>query len=353
MPREEDFTLPEGTAHEQETAGGVSSVPRRFTAEELVACEKCRRGNAPTRMNCLYCGEPLPVTARSAELRRPTLKPLEEWEQGFNIVLLPRAAREILPDVFEDAALLLRLEASRLREIVAARRVLPLARASSPEEVGLILQRLGALGFDAEVFSDEALSKPPARLRALSLDGDALVCWPSFDAEPGRLPWAEVALLVTGRIVTRRVEVEERQAKLSSRQQVVETRELSSDASVLDIYPNAESDDAGFRILADGFDYSCLGERKGLLARDNFDTLVEALRERARAAAFDEEYARLRGLLSPAWPVSERTQSHGLRRERPGRLNTEAVTTISNETQFTRYARLRWRHALRGVAQNS
>jgi hypothetical protein len=57
-------------------------------------------------------------------------------------------------------------------------------------------------------------------------------------------------------------------------------------------------------------------------------------------------------LLAAAWPPSERTGS-GLRRERTGRLNTESVTTISNETQFTRYARLRLQLALRARAKES
>ena len=40
--------------------------------------------------------------------------------------------------------------------------------------------------------------------------------------------------------------------------------------------------------------------------------------------------------------ASERhTGSRGLRRERPGKYNIEAVTQTSNENQYTRYSRLR------------
>ena len=49
-----------------------------------------------------------------------------------------------------------------------------------------------------------------------------------------------------------------------------------------------------------------------------------------------------------AWPPAEHTESLGLRRERPGRFNTEAATVVTNEAQFTRYSRLRRRLALRG-----
>ncbi|HZT61471.1 MAG TPA: hypothetical protein VFA21_22890 [Pyrinomonadaceae bacterium] len=348
LPREDEFTDFEAFSSVSATAEAGKPL-RRFAADELVACEKCSRANAPTRVNCLYCGAPLPVTELSATLRRPALKNLEEWEQGFSVVFVPRGGVEPSPEDISEAASLLRLEAERLAEIVAARRALPLVRAASEEDAALFVGRLGALGIKSEIFSDEILEKQPERVRALALNEDALVCWTSPEEEPRRVGWAEVALLVAGRVVTRRVEVEQRQAKLGSRGRVVDTRELTADESVLDFY--AQTGD-GFRVMADGFDYSCLGAGKRLLARENFGVLVHALRERAPSAIFDEEYTGLRALLSAAWPPSERTGS-GLRRDRPGRLNTESVTTVSNETQFTRYARLRLRLALRARAKES
>ncbi|HYH85975.1 MAG TPA: hypothetical protein VEX60_11025 [Pyrinomonadaceae bacterium] len=345
MPREDDLAE---LAGESELTGSHEQL-RRFTAEELIACEQCLRANAPTRMGCLYCGSPLPVTERTAELRRPTLKKLEEWERGINVILLPRGAGEMQSDAIEEAASFLRLDAARLSEIVEARRALPVARASSVEEAELITKRLGALGFVVEALSDELLAKQPSRARALAFDDDALVCFSSFDAAPHRLPWTEISLLVVGRVVTKRVEVAERRARLSSQSNITDSRELASDESVLDIYAG-EADGEGFRVLAYNFDYSCLGEGKSLLARDNFGALVEALRERAPSAILDDEYARLRGLLSTAWPPTERTESLGLRRERPGRFATEAATTFNNETQFTRYARLRLHITSRGRA---
>lgn len=336
MPREDELAE---FADETELTGSHETL-RRFTAEELIACEKCLRANAPTRMNCLYCGAALPVTEGTAELRRPTLKKLEAWEQGINVVLLPRGVGALPPDAIEEAASFLRLDTARLGEIVASRCALPLARASSVEEAELITKRLGALGFDVEALTDEELMKPPSRARAFAFGEDALVCFSSLDAEPRRLPWTEIALLVVGRVVTKRVEVAERRAKLSSRSNISDSREFAADESALDIHAG-EAGGEGFRVMADNFDYSCLGEGKSLLARDNFGALVEALRVRAPDAIFDEEYARLRGLLSIVWPPTERTESLGLRRERPGRFSKEAATTFSNETQFTRYARLR------------
>lgn len=378
MSREEEFAELAERAGERELSG-ASAPPRGFAPEQLVACGRCLRANAPTRMNCLYCGAQLPQTAESEKLRRPALKKLEEWEQGFNVVLLPgdekrsprgesgpsRGGGRLTPEAVAEAASLLRLDAARLTEIIGARRALPLARASSFEEAGLIVKRLGALGLPSEVFADEELARQPVRVRALTLEERALVCWPGLDAAPRRVEWAEVLLLLTGRVVEKRVEVEERREKMRGRGEVVETREIASDEAVLDIHvasqtevasrPGASSEREAdsqfegdcFRILADSFDYSCLGASKRLLARENFVTLVETLRERAPSAAFDDGYASTRALLSSAWPPAERTESLGLRRDRPGHFNTEAATFVSNEPQFTRYSRLRLRFMLR------
>lgn len=337
---------------DREEFGGLDGegpgAARPFAPEQMVACEECLRANPPTRMNCLYCGAALPRTKESAALWRPTLKKLEEWEQGFNVVTLARAAGALTSDAAEEAATLLRLDVGGLKEIVLSGRAMPLARVGSADEAWLIVERLRGLGLNTEVFPDEVLARRPARARALEFEDAAVVCRAGTDSEPRRVPWSEAVLLVKGRVVSRRVEVAERRRGLGGRSETVETRELASDELVLDLYTSSfdehEAQATGgscFRVTSGGFDYSCLGERKGLLAAENFHALVAALRARAPSAAYDEEYARLRPLLSDVWPSAERTESLGLRRERAGRFNTEAVTTVSNETQFTRYARLR------------
>ncbi|MBA3239673.1 MAG: hypothetical protein H0T60_00415 [Acidobacteria bacterium] len=327
-----------------ELTGASDAAPRRFSAAELIACDACARANPPTRMNCIYCGAPLPSTAESEALRRPSLRKLEEWEQGFNVVLLPaRDVWRVSEDAFKEASTLLRLEAARLEACIDARRPLPLARASTREEAELITRRLGALGLAVEIVSDEELcaSRMPKRIRALVLDGEALVGWSGPDDKPCSVAWDEVRLLVAGRIYRKRVEVEERQRKLKGRSEIIEEREMMFDEAVLELFASSDAEGAGWRIMAENFDYSCLGERKGLLARDNFDTLVEMLRARSAGAEFDDEYVRVRQVLGAVWPVAERTESLGLRRSRPGRLSTEVATIGSNEMQFTRYARLR------------
>ncbi|HEX8148143.1 MAG TPA: hypothetical protein VF591_13265 [Pyrinomonadaceae bacterium] len=352
MSREDDA---DGLGGFDALGGGAA---RPFAPEQMVACGECLRANAPTRAACLYCGAALPRTKQSAALWRPRLKKLEEWEQGFNVVTLPRAAGALTSDAAEEAASLLRLDVGGLKEIVLAGRAMPLARAPSADEAWIIVERLRELGLSTEVFPDEVLARRPARARAFEFEGEALVCRTGPESEPRRVPWSEVVLLVTGRVVSRRVEVSERKRGLAGRSETVGTRELASDEAVLDLYTSSVDEHeaqgtggAGFRVMSGGFDYSCLGEGKGLVAAENFNALVAALRGRAPSAAHDEEYARLRPLLSDVWPSAERTESLGLRRERAGRFNTEAVTTVSNETQFTRYARLRHLLVLRARAE--
>lgn len=331
-------------------AEGASPEQRAFRRDELVACGRCGRRSPPTRIKCLYCGAQLPVAERGEDLRRPALKPLEEWERGFNVVLAPRggdAAQPSLASVAE-AASLVRLKPEQLGEMIASGAALPLARTGEEEEVALIVQRLGALGLAVEVVADEELAveqNPPRRVRRLEFGAETVGGWSSADGEATRVAWGDVALVAAGRIYKKRIEVEEQRTRRGAGE-VVESRELSEDEGVLDIY--FEDDEAtGWRLQASGFDYSCLGARKSLLASENFARLAEVLRGRAPRAAFDDSYARVRHLLRFAWSPTERREAGGLRRARPGRFSTEAVTLVTNETQFTRYTRLLRRFAAR------
>ena len=327
----------------------ITAGQRPFAPGEMVACPACRRNNAPTRMNCLYCGAALPVAAGAPDLRRPTLRPLEAGEQGFNVVLLARAeTAEDLPDyALNDAAALLRLEPEQMRQIIAARTPLPLARTALHEEAVIIERKLAPLGLACEIVADEALAveaQLPRRVRRFEFTTDALIAWARADDTAQTIPWDEIILLVTGRISRRQIEIEEVRGR-KGMSAVGETREFHADEAVLDIYAGAGG--VHLRVIAASFDYTCLGAEKSLLAAENFSRLVAVLDRRATNAVFDSDYAALRHLLQTAWPVAEQTGAGGVRRTRPGRVYTEAVTSISNEVQFTRYSRLRRHFVLR------
>jgi hypothetical protein len=318
---------------------------RAFSAQEMVRCEECLRANPPTRTNCLYCAAPLPLTEAGTRLRQPALRRLEDWERGFNLILLPHTRSRITEEALTKTAGLLRLKMDELLRITEAGEPLPLARTSTHDEAALVESRLRALGFETLMVADEDLAletSAPKRLRALELRDDALIAYPTGGDETLNIEWQDITLFVAGRLFERRVEVEERRGR-GSENEIVEARELSADEAVLDIY--AEGREGNARIHPHSFDFSCLGQSKSLIAAANFSRLVEHLRERAVAALYDDSYSRLRRSLGVAWPLDEHTEAGGLRHARPGRFNTETVTTSDNARQFARYSRLR--HYLR------
>ena len=313
---------------------------RGFAPDHMVTCEACLRANAPTRTSCLYCAAALPATEATAELRRPTLRHLEKWEQGFNCILMPERTSALDEEAFTEVAELLRLRTEDLKRILEAGTPLPLARAATPDEAALIEHKLDARGVGVLVVSDHDLlleDSQPKRIRALELTRDSIIAHPAGGGSRLQAAWASVLLFVAGRHLVRRVEVEERRGR-GAENEIANTRELSSDESFLDIYTKER--DGGWRIASDNFDFSCLGESKGLLAAENFLNLKEALRSLAPHALYDESYNRVRHALAAAWPLEQHTESRGLRRERPGKFNVESVTTSDNEAQFTRYSRL-------------
>ena len=70
--------------------------------------------------------------------------------------------------------------------------------------------------------------------------------------------------------------------------------------------------------------------------------LPKALVAKAVNAEVDDSYRRVRNVLEFAWTMQPETKSSGWRRERPGKLSVGMATTKGNETQFTRYSRLRF-----------
>lgn len=348
MP-ERDDELP---LHEEDAVDALPSV-RAFAHAQMVACEACLRANPPTRMNCLYCAAALPADASGEDLRRPTLRPLEVWEQGFNVALVSRAKVEDVSGLTEAAALL-RLDAVELREMTHARMPLPLARAATLDEATLVYRRLLGFGWPVEIIPDGELrveTEAQKRIRKLEIGADALAGWPSVEAEGASIEWKHLTLLVAGRISRKRIEVEERRGggtRRGAEGEVVEAREFYEDESTLDLYFAGSV--AGWRIMAENFDYSCLGAAKSLTALENFKRLVETLRARAPRARYDDSYGRVRHYLKYAWPLAEQTEAGNLRRVRPGRYNAEAVTSVTNETQFTRYGRLLQHFCLRDLS---
>ncbi len=309
-----------------------------FNRNELVDCGECRRTNPPTRSKCLYCAAPLPVSGEESRFFKPDLRQLEIWEKGFNLLVTGDSAK------FEESTLaeissIVKLEKEALREILASAKPLPVARIETEREAEIIQKRFRKSGVETEILPDEVLSleKSPRRLRSMDFWDDRLVLILFNSDEIAEIKWEDVRLIVTGAIFERKVEATETRSK-KGENKLLETNETASDESLFDIY--SKEDRIGYRIAQNGFDFSCLGARKSLLAVENIKKLVIELSKRAPEVKTVEDYLKVRSLLAGVWQVEERTDSQGLKRESFGSFNLGNVTTVSNAAQFTKYSRL-------------
>jgi hypothetical protein len=149
--------------------------------------------------------------------------------------------------------------------------------------------------------------------------------------------WSEIVLLVLARLVVKRVEIREVKSRRAENE-ILDASEFFSDEVVIDLYTSTSSET--WRVSANGFDFSCLGAEKSLLASENIAKLDRLIRTRAGNAQIIDSYARLRPVLDLVWGPQQETKSSGWKRERPGKLSIGVLTIRSNEDQFTRYSRL-------------
>lgn len=242
-----------------------------------------------------------------------------------------------------DAAALLKLKPAELARIVGAAQPLPLTPTPTLDEAERIVEGLSALGIQTVILpnGDLHLDLAARKIRALEYSEDSLTGVTTGSDAKVTMGWDEITLVVTGRLLSNRIELEERRRR--GRKQTVDSRQLSADESVLDLY--AKSQEGNWRILAASFDFSCLGAAKSVTAFQNFAELVKFLRERAPGAYFDDAYARTRAILEIVWPLEPQVKRGEWRRSGAGKFDTTTATVTDNEAQFTRYSRLR--HCLR------
>jgi len=309
------------------------SEPLGFSAEQMIRCEECLRANPPTRVTCLYCVAPLPLTESAARLRKPVLRPPEKHQLGYNNILLPQD-QAVSAEVVAAAAALLKLTSDNLQEILSQGIPLPVARTASREEAELVFVRLRDLGLQCVTLSDDDLAVSSVkRVRSMSFD-DASVTMQDIE-----FSWADIDLMLPARLFETRFEIKERMTR-KPENDILDTNEFFKDEAVIDFYTATHS--STWRVNANGFDFSCLGKEKSLIANENIGKLQWLIMGKAVNARVDDSYNRLRNLLELAWSTQPETQSSGWRRERPGKLSVGMATTKSNESQFTRYSRMRY-----------
>lgn len=322
-------------------AVGAPSEPKPFAATELIACPGCSRPNAPSRTSCLYCGAALPVNAGAAQLQRPVLRPLEKWEHGYNNIRLPSAVI-LSEDAIADLSKMLKLGASDLGKILASELPLPLARTSNFDEALLVQRKLAEAGVESVVFSDEELGVTGdaiKRVRSVTVSDTGMDAYQSPETSPVFIAWDDVALIVTGRVTTKRLEFKEQRTRAEN--QIVESSEFFDDELVMDIHSYSKG--PVYRITSKTFDFSCLGTRKRFLAEENLKQLVELIQEHASSARVDSSYNSSLKLLEIVWPAERVNESGGWRRDWPGRFTLGGSAVVTNYDQFTKYSRLRFR----------
>ena len=317
------------------------SEPLGFPAEQMIRCEECLRANPPTRISCLYCVAPLPLTESSARLRKPVLRQPEKHQLGYNDILLP-VGREVATEIVNDAAALLKLSVENVEQLMSQSVPAPVARTASREEAELVTLRLRDLGLNCVTVSDEDLGLASSdnvvkRVRAMRFAGERVLISHS-GAEETNLSWSDVILIVPARLIETRLEIKERMTRKPEKE-ILDTSEFFRDEAVIDFYHATDS--FTWRVNATGFDFSCLGSEKALVANENIGRLQRLIVEKAVNALFDDSYQRVRNLLELVWSTQPEMESSGWRRERPGKLSVGLATTKSNESQFTRYSRLR------------
>jgi hypothetical protein len=217
---------------------------------------------------------------------------------------------------------------------------MPVARTASREEAELVTLRLKDLGLKCVTVSDEelGLSNVVKRVRAMSFGDEGVVIYHS-GTEEANISWSDVSLILTARLIETRVEIKERMTR-KQENEILDTNEFFRDEALIDFYTKTHS--FTWRVGATGFDFSCLGSDKALVANENISRLERFIVAQAVNARFDDSYQRVRNLLELAWGTQPETQSSGWRRERPGKLSVGVASTKSNESQFTRYSRLRY-----------
>jgi hypothetical protein len=318
------------------------SEPQGFSAEQMIRCEECLRANPPTRVSCLYCGAPLPVTDSSARLRKPVLRQPEKHQPGYNNILLP-ADRAVSDETVNAAAALVKLSPVNLQALLSQNVPMPLARTASREEAELVSLRLRDLGLTCITLSDEDLGlsfsdNTLKRVRAMHF-ADVFLTLQLAGGEEIEVTWADLILILPGRLVETRVEITERLTRKPEKE-LLDTSEFFRDETVIDFYTARHP--CTWRIGASGFDFSCLGTEKALIANENIARLQRVLVAGAVNADLDDSYPRVRNLLELAWSTQQENQSSGWRRSAPGKLSVGLSSTRSNEIQFTRYSRLRY-----------
>ena len=326
----------EGPGPDQIGGLQVRSEEIGFAPDAMLLCKRCDRPNPPTRTECLYCGGEIEGSTAEPQLE---LRELESWENGFNVVVIG-ADRDSFEMAVARAAALLTADPESIQAIISSGKSLPVARVESEDKAATIVEKLWAEGIRCRVVTDESLSPAsvPVRLRSIRF-GDTEIELTHFGRPQVEVLNAEdLALIVQGLLLQGKTESIEKRKRRST--ETLSETQTSSDEPVIDVY--SRNDPTGWRIPVAGFDFSCLGRHKSLLAGHNIDQLIEKLAAFAPHAKVVRDYGSVHSMLEHAWPGESRRDSLGMRRTGFARRSSSTIFTTNNLLQLTKYSRLQW-----------
>jgi hypothetical protein len=310
-----------------------------FTPEQMTACPGCGRQNPPTRASCFYCSFKLEVPEEFAARVKLNLRTLENWEKGFNVVMLPVENEN--EGAADELSKLLSIEKGAFLQMIRSHKPLPIARVESGNEAEAVIRAFSLHGLECRTVSDVDLDheKPTARLRWLEFGDGSIILQPFNSVAEVKVSAANLDLIVTGEIFASRIETSEKRKKRKTT--TTNESQTSSDEKVIDLYSKDNS--VGWRIRSHGFDFSCLGGEKSLLVGENMAKLAAKLKADLPHARFVEDYRQIRELLDHVWAIQFTKDSLGIRRS-VFRGNTfGTVVSSDNQIQFTKYSRLQRR----------
>ena len=326
------------TMDEKPSPDWLRNLPTRsedvgYSPDELRTCDSCGKPNAPNRAACLYCGAAFAGVAPRLEIRE-----VEDWENGFNVILTGFNGGDIAKVVDELGTTF--GEQGVLRSALESGKSLPIARLESDDVAAAVARSLGAHGISTRVVPDEtlALSTPQIRLRSIKFRDDALALTLFNGDEITLLDRVDLALVFTGVLHELRTEAMEKRKRRETK--TLSESQTSHDEAFVDIY--SRHNGVGWRIPSSGFDFSCLGDEKSLLAGENLERLVSKMVEFAPDARFVNDYPVVRPLLETVWPGDHRREVFGFQRSGFARKDLSSMKTSSNLTQVSKYSRLQW-----------
>src|SRR2546421_575374 len=294
----------------------------------MVACEVCARANPANRSQCLYCGSGLPGVLLAAD--SISVGQTETAGRRATLCVSANQLQSVGRDVLAALARLAGAKIEDLLAAVAAGGALPLTAVTDSAQEEKTTAQIRELGLEPLKILQEDGSAGFRKIRGLALSSGVIRPVPPL-SEDSVYKWAETILIVIGRIITTRIEIDEKRRRGKSKP--LDARQFSSDQLLMDLYFKTGG---AWRVYQDDFDYSCLGERKAVTGFENFGRLLDLINERAPSVEIDKSYAKKRVLLASVWPLDEENRNTvSFVRDR----KHQQSTSTSNQSQFNKYSR--------------